>query len=317
MNHSVTVIIPVYNAEKWVSEAINSAIYQDIKDIEIIVIDDGSTDQSDQIISSYNDDRIIYIKQKNSGPSSARNAGLSISRGKYIKFLDADDFLLPGCLSSQIKHINDRNNTISYGRMLTYDENTGIILPHSKRDCQLDNADSIDNILLVPPVTGSLLYPRDLLMGVGGFDTERKLMDDFDLLSRCILSGAVISSCKEPTYIYRNYISEHRVSKRSSRSDYFSLVKMFLNLKELYLEHKYNYDSKLVAEGIAKTAWIRARTAIAHGYETEATNLFKISRSLSNNCAVGRTPYIVASSLIGPKYAEYTMEFFKKIYRKK
>ena len=95
MQPKVSVIIPVYNVEKYLSKAIESVISQTLKDIEIILIDDGSTDKSYSIIQSYatKDNRIRVLKQKNSGQSSARNKGIELSRGKYLYFIDSDDFI--------------------------------------------------------------------------------------------------------------------------------------------------------------------------------------------------------------------------------
>ena len=90
-----SVIIPVYNVEKYLPSALESLLYQTYENIEIICVNDGSTDHSLSVIESYAeiDERIIIINQKNSGPSIARNTGLSIARGKYVVFLDADDYL--------------------------------------------------------------------------------------------------------------------------------------------------------------------------------------------------------------------------------
>ena len=88
-NIKVSVIIPVYNVEKYIERCILSVINQTLKDIEIIIVNDGSTDDTKKIIEKYLDDkRIVYIEQKNSGLSGARNKGLSIAKGDYISFID-------------------------------------------------------------------------------------------------------------------------------------------------------------------------------------------------------------------------------------
>lgn len=95
MNPKISVIVPIYNAEKYMEKCIESIINQAIKDIEIILIDDGSTDNSKEIIDRYakNDERIKAIYQENSGPSVARNRGIKIAKGKYIGFVDSDDYI--------------------------------------------------------------------------------------------------------------------------------------------------------------------------------------------------------------------------------
>lgn len=93
MISKVSVIIPIYNSEETIERCLNSVINQTYKNIEIILINDGSTDNSEQIIKKFVDDRIIYKKYKNHGVSVSRNNGISISTGDYIIFVDSDDYL--------------------------------------------------------------------------------------------------------------------------------------------------------------------------------------------------------------------------------
>ena len=86
-------IVPIYNSEKYLEKCINSMINQTLKDIEIILINDGSTDNSENVIKSFNDKRITYIKKKNEGIGKTRNLGIKLAKGKYISFLDSDDYL--------------------------------------------------------------------------------------------------------------------------------------------------------------------------------------------------------------------------------
>ncbi len=95
---NISVIMPAYNAEKYIREAIGSVLSQTFEDWELIVIDDGSIDETPGIVSEFDDPRIIYFRQSNSGEASARNVGLDQARGEYIAFLDADDIYLPNAL---------------------------------------------------------------------------------------------------------------------------------------------------------------------------------------------------------------------------
>ncbi len=91
----ISVIVPIYNSEKYLNKCLDSLVNQTFKDIEIVLVNDGSTDGSEEIIKDYleKDDRIIYFKQPNGGQASARNLGLSKASGEYISFLDSDDFM--------------------------------------------------------------------------------------------------------------------------------------------------------------------------------------------------------------------------------
>ena len=102
----VSVIIPVYNTEEYIGETLNSIINQTLKDIEIIVINDGSTDNSLRIINEYaqRDSRITVFTQANQGLSLTRNKGIIEARGEYIYFMDSDDLLENDALNSCYKH---------------------------------------------------------------------------------------------------------------------------------------------------------------------------------------------------------------------
>jgi len=96
----VSVIIPCYNQARFLAEAIQSALDQDYPNKEVIVVNDGSPDNTREVAAAFGD-RIIYIEQPNNGAAGARNAGIRASKGEYIAFLDADDVCLPGRLALQ------------------------------------------------------------------------------------------------------------------------------------------------------------------------------------------------------------------------
>ena len=92
----VSIIVPVYNVEPYLNKCLDSLVKQTLEDIEIIIVNDNSPDNSEQIILEYKEkypDKIVYIKKENGGVSSARNAGLEVARGEYIGFLDGDDYV--------------------------------------------------------------------------------------------------------------------------------------------------------------------------------------------------------------------------------
>lgn len=102
----VSIIMPAYNAEKYIAEAIESVINQDYSKWELIIINDGSTDSTKGLIQSFSDHRIIYIEQVNKGVSVARNVGLSLMKGDFFCFLDADDVFTSNSLASRVKIFN-------------------------------------------------------------------------------------------------------------------------------------------------------------------------------------------------------------------
>jgi glycosyltransferase involved in cell wall biosynthesis len=124
MHHSptVSIITPAYNAECYIAEAIESVLAQTYIDWELLVVDDGSADETAKIVKSFSDTRITLIQQENHGVSSARNKGLELAKGQYITFLDADDVLPLDSLRSRIDHLdNNPDVDIVDGRIIIKD----------------------------------------------------------------------------------------------------------------------------------------------------------------------------------------------------
>lgn len=117
MNNTISIIIPVYNSEKYLNECIKSLLVQSYKKIQIILINDGSTDSSPDICEKYarEDGRIIYISQKNKGVSATRNAGLKAATGSYVMFVDSDDYLPADALENFLEIMHKKNVDVVVG----------------------------------------------------------------------------------------------------------------------------------------------------------------------------------------------------------
>ena len=142
MDPLVSVIIPVYNGQEYLNEAIQSVLRQEYKPIEIIVVDDGSTDNTKEIGDKY--DIVTYIYQTNQGPSAARNTGLECARGILIAFIDSDDIWSDDKLKIQFTILNDNPSVdvvlgyLQYFRMVTNEDGNVVvetILKPSRTKC--------------------------------------------------------------------------------------------------------------------------------------------------------------------------------------
>lgn len=121
----VSIIMPVYNGEKYIKEAIESIINQTYSNWELLIVDDGSTDNTASIIKEFNDSRIKYMYQKNQGPSAARNKGLDLAEGNYIAFIDADDMYVNEKLEKQVAYLEENSDVdIVYNDIKVIDEST-------------------------------------------------------------------------------------------------------------------------------------------------------------------------------------------------
>ena len=125
----VSVIIPVYNAEKYLRECLDSVVHQTLRDIEIICVDDGSTDNSPAILQEYahQDKRFVILTQSHSGAGAARNWGLHWARGKYLSIIDADDMFKPEFLQRLYQRAEETNADITFCNHCSLNMNTGCI----------------------------------------------------------------------------------------------------------------------------------------------------------------------------------------------
>ena len=126
MEIKVSLIISVFNGEKYLRECLDSVIRQTLKEIEVICLNDGSTDKSKEILSEYSKDcRFKIINQENIGLGASRNKGMELAKGEYIAFLDADDWLVDNALETAYNEAKSKNADITMFQMINYKENTG------------------------------------------------------------------------------------------------------------------------------------------------------------------------------------------------
>lgn len=191
----VSVVMPVRNGRAFIQEAVDSVISQDFRDLELIVVDDGSSDWDYRLLEKQ-DSRILVIRLEGSGVSYARNAAIKIARGRYIAFIDADDFWFPGKLGAQVRYLEHHPDAgVVFGAFLRWLPDSagnfapGISLAH---DCsQITVADAqrsgwIYHRLLKGLLVGmnTAIVRREILDQIGGFDTTRRLGEDYGLWLR-------------------------------------------------------------------------------------------------------------------------------------
>ena len=139
MSNKVSIIITVYNCEKYIRECINSIINQTYKDIEIIIVDDGSTDDSYKICESIKDNRIKLFTHKNKGVSYSRNKGIAKSSGKFIMFVDSDDFLDKNTIEIMVSKMNKHSLDLIYCNLEYFDESRKYYPYKINKDLMLEN----------------------------------------------------------------------------------------------------------------------------------------------------------------------------------
>lgn len=199
---ATTVIIPAYNQGHYLGRAIDSVLTQSDQAFEIIVVDDGSTDDTAAVARKYSADRRVrYIFQQNSGLSAARNTGIRHARGQYLSFLDSDDLFLPQKLALLRRHFERHPHLgLVAGQAHPIDEDgrpTGVLfderLPQEGRYLLLGN----------PLHVGSVLLRRSWQEKVGLFDETLRSYEDWDMWLRLALAGCPMGFVDKPVSLYR------------------------------------------------------------------------------------------------------------------
>lgn len=186
-----SVIIPVYNAEKYVGRALDSVLAQSFTDFEVILVDDGSTDGSADVIEKYNDPRVRLIRQENRGEGGARNRGIEDSSGEWLTFLDADDEWTHNFLSERYKVIISQDNVdfcYSSYRCIRSDGHSFSGIKYNSITSLLSSNNLFDNKMFIKyrPCIGTIAVRRSILEQTGLFPIGMKIGTDIHLIMRLL-----------------------------------------------------------------------------------------------------------------------------------
>lgn len=238
---TVSVIIPNYTRAAVVGETIENMLRQSLPPHEVIVVDDGSTDDSVSVIRSFGD-RVILLQQSNQGPGAARNAGLKIATGEFIQFMDSDDLASLNKLEAQIKALSRYQADIVYG-------------PWVKVWMQ-DHRVRLENVVLQQYPLPSSRHPlhwfltswsmvfqqclirRSVLEKVGGYREDMKLYEDGELFVRLLLSGAILIHEAQSLTLYR--LDDHAKLTASGQQQQHKIQDTAL-FHQLLIQQLHNY----------------------------------------------------------------------------
>ncbi len=235
----ITVVIPLYNKEKMVAETLRSVLAQTYRDYEVVVVDDGSTDGSADVVRQFDDPRIRLVSQKNAGVSAARNRGIEEAKGEHIAFLDADDKWDEGHLENLhdliVRYPQCRARATAY-RFVQGGESRDMILnrmPFSEETGELTNYFEVASCSH-PPVNSSVVcIDKDILRRIGGFPVGITSGEDLLTWARTALCTTFAYS-RKVTATFDLGDGEKTVSRRSNdRADAVGR-----ELKRLYLANK-------------------------------------------------------------------------------
>ncbi len=199
----VSVIIPTYNRAHFLSKAIESVLQQTFGDFELIIVDDGSIDNTNEVVASYHDRRIIYYQQEKQEKGAARNRGVALSQGEYITFLDDDDWYMPRKLEIQTQALDERPDV---GMVISgwdrVDEKGNVV----RSECPwLHHPQPVfkDWLFAAMAHVAAVLIRRDWFQQVSGFDDKLLTAEDTDLWFRLALAGCPVAWVKEIVFKQR------------------------------------------------------------------------------------------------------------------
>ncbi|MCI5164771.1 MAG: glycosyltransferase [Candidatus Electrothrix sp. GM3_4] len=260
----VSVIVPTYNCGEWIGQTIESVLAQTYDNFELIIVDDGSTDNTCEIIKKYLPvDNLQYVIQKNSGQASARNHGLKLASGQYVAYLDADDTWEPTKLERQILCLSKMNCQVCYTG-LNYIGSDGELLGGSGDCCSYSGKVTAQLFKANFVAFSTVMVERKYLLKVGGSRESIRRSDDWDLLLRL---SVICNFC---------YLPEKLMDYRKQRTGRISadLEGRFVSINNIAKDFIQNYPKLISKQEVCDATAYRYRNQ-AYMYKIYGSSLCK------------------------------------------
>ena len=266
----VSVYTPTYNYGRFLGEAIQSVLGQTFQDWELIVVDDGSTDDTREVVDAFADSRIHYVYQQNRGNPAARNVALRLAKGEYIAFLDADDLWFPEKLQKQVAQLDGLASTVGlvYGDVYLFNHEDGAIICRFLRGRRPPRGRVFDELLDTDgwfiSDTGSLIR-REVFQRVGLYDESLLTYEDWEMWVR-IASAYEVEALDEPVARCRRHgnnlgrrveeMYQYGLAARRKVMGSYSLSRQERRvLRRNLAQHEYSYGTGLLQLGRRGKAW--------------------------------------------------------------
>jgi glycosyltransferase involved in cell wall biosynthesis len=308
----VSIIIPVYNVQEYLSECLDSVINQTIKNTEIIVVNDGSTDNSSKILAEYKIKfpELIIINQENRGISETRNQGLNAATGEYIAFVDSDDYI-EDCMFEKMYNVAKRENSdIVICNYILYDEksqnqNSGkYIIEGNSEDGYIERTRALEKFLTndIKAYVWNKLVKRELFIGNNILFPDFKVCEDTPVVFLLLAHSKKIFSIKDPLYYYRQ--------REASLTKIFSIKSMEDMLKGCYIMRDYIEKDMVHYEilrpyyraYIIKTLWaIHNKYFIQYCETGDKSNYSEFRKIVAKDVRDLKIPEIIGNSKIKVK----------------
>lgn len=255
-----SVVIPLYNQEKLITRTIESVFEQKIENLELIIVDDGSTDNSANVVKEYNDIRIKLISQPNSGAPTARNRGIAEAKGEYIALLDADDYFLEGHLERARNIIEKECSDGSYSKIIV---DRGDEISFLKPPRGIGENENMSEYLLANRgfIQTSVLVLKSSVAKKVDYLPDLKGGQDTDYAIRLYAAGYRLSFLEEPGAVWLDHVDENRIS---SKIDFNNRINWLRTNKSMISKKAY----------LADYGWFIAKAMARDGMHVKACSLY-------------------------------------------
>ncbi|MFC1712618.1 glycosyltransferase family 2 protein [Candidatus Poribacteria bacterium] len=220
-----SIIMPAYNDGEFIGEAIESVLNQTYQSFELIVVDDGSTDNTPEVLSEFAEHpRVKTIRQKNGGTAAARNTGLCLASGEYIGFLDSDDFYTPDRLAVIDNYLTENRNVQCAA--------TDHTIWNGERFSEPGAADGADELikyglnLMTPVHFCALIIRADIFQALGFFDPGFYYIEDVEMWYRLHAHGYAVHFINDCSYCYRRYGNINKTASGNSKGIHRDCIKI-------------------------------------------------------------------------------------------
>lgn len=215
MTAKVSVILPVFNGERYIRKAIESVLNQTLTDFELIIVNDGSTDNTLNIINEFEDSRIVLISQENLGPGAARNSALEKATGEYVMYLDADDWFSPDAFEIAYAEAKEKDTDFTFYQMINYDDVSGKTYPNDWFELKNFDESFEDRVFSPDEIKGSIfdlsvgvcqkIYKISFLREIDAKFPEGIFFEDMPFFYYVLLKSERISIIKRHLYFRRKH----------------------------------------------------------------------------------------------------------------
>ena len=295
-NPDVTVVIPAYKAARTIRRAIDSVLEQPDCEISVIVVIDGRFDATEEIVTSTYGDRVsLIVNPKNMGVQFSRNAGLAAAQGRWIMFLDADDFVEGPLLRGLATALQEADADLALGRMQVFHERD------SSREADISLAGKTDQQLFedwlgkgkfVSPC--SVMWRTSFLRQIGGWDPDLHRQEDGEMVLRAILAGARIVHSGEGRGIYVMHHSPERLTRRND-----NLISLLDVPAKLMAFPTQRFPAQVVREACASSYYNAARACYTRGRNDLGKEALKRARELGFRGHRGTDIQVALASALG------------------